>query len=119
MLQTLITETYGGKIDSASDMSILQSLVTKFLTPLAFEDSYVLAEPEDERGTPLLVPEGTEMTQFVKWVNQLPEREPPTYLGLPGNAEKLLLVGHGREMIEKLGVVVGALEEGEVEEGDV
>jgi dynein heavy chain 1 len=46
-------------------------------------------------------------------VNRLPEREPPTYLGLPGNAEKLLLVGHGNTMIENLAKVTDLLDEGE------
>jgi len=47
------------------------------------------------------------------WVNALPEREPPTYLGLPANAEKLLLVDHGKVMIRNLETVAGMLEEGE------
>jgi dynein heavy chain 1, cytosolic len=80
------------------------------MTPAAFEDGYKLADTEVN---PLLVPEGTEMRQFQGWVNRLPEREPPTYLGLPANAEKLLLVEHGREMIKNLERVVGVMEEGE------
>ena len=47
------------------------------------------------------------------WVNKLPEREPPTYLGLPANAEKLLLVGHAKRMIGDLTRVTELLDEGE------
>ena len=47
------------------------------------------------------------------WVNDLPEREPPTYLGLPANAEKLLLVGQAKEMLGGLKRVVEMLDEGE------
>jgi dynein heavy chain 1 len=43
----------------------------------------------------------------------LPEREPPTYLGLPANAEKLLLVGQGRSMIQNLGKITELLDESE------
>ena len=39
------------------------------------------------------------MQDFSAWVSKLPEREPPTYLGLPSDAEKLLLVGQGQRMI--------------------
>ena len=46
-------------------------------------------------------------------VNDLPEREPPTYLGLPANAEKLLLVGQAKEMVGNLKRVVEMLDEGE------
>lgn len=53
------------------------------------------------------------MQDFVEWVDKLPEREPPTYLGLPANAEKLLLVGHGRSTIANVARITEILEEGE------
>jgi dynein heavy chain 1 len=123
MLRTLITETYGGKIDNESDFAQLSSLVSSFLTPAAFDIGHKLIEDipstttspssEDETVDALIVPSGTGMKDFMDWVNRLPEREPPTYLGLPANAEKLLLVGHGRSMIGSLGKITEMLEEGE------
>ncbi|KAF8477357.1 dynein heavy chain, N-terminal region 1-domain-containing protein [Kalaharituber pfeilii] len=110
MMQTLITETYGGKIDDEGDFSQLRSIVERIFTPAAFENDYKLVDTADQ---PLYAPQGTQMKQFMEWVNQLPEREPPTYLGLPANAEKLLLVGHGKGMIKNLGMVIGMLEDGE------
>src|SRR4051794_37568443 len=109
MLRTLITETYGGKIDNESDFALLRSLVESVFTPSAFENDHKLVEGEN----PLYVPQGTGMPQFVEWVNKLPEREPPTYLGLPANAEKLLLVGQGKSLVRDVGLVIGLLEEGE------
>ena len=53
------------------------------------------------------------MKDFMEWVNRLPEREPPTYLGLPANAEKLLLVGHGRDTIANLARITELLDESE------
>ena len=61
----------------------------------------------------MTVPGGTGMKGFMEWVNRLPEREPPTYLGLPANAEKLLLVGQGKNMIANLAKITDILEEGE------
>jgi len=61
----------------------------------------------------LTVPSGTGMPEFMEWVDRLPEREPPTYLGLPANAEKLLLVGHGKSTIENLKRITHILEEAE------
>lgn len=63
----------------------------------------------------LTVPEGNDMKAFMDWVNQLPEREPPTFLGLPANAEKLLLVGHGKDTIDNLRKIGEVLEQGENE----
>ena len=118
LIRTLVTETYGGKIDDEEDFEQLRHLVHRFLTPEAYDDDYMLVQ-----GTPdgdgdatiggLSVPGGTGMKGYLKWVDQLPEREPPTYLGLPANAEKLLLIGHGKKMIENLSKITEVLYEGE------
>lgn len=112
MIRTLVAEMYGGKIDDAGDYQQLENLVNSFLTPAAFEDGYKLVSGV-ENDNLLTLPETTSMRDFVAWVNNLPEREPPTYLGLPANAEKLLLVGHGRKMISDLSRVTTLLDEGE------
>lgn len=120
MLRTLITETYGGKIDNESDFALLTSLVSTILTPAAYEIGHKLVEAtpgyivsEDGADDSLTVPSGTGLKEYMEWVNKLPEREPPTYLGLPANAEKLLLVGLGRSMIGNLGKITEMLDEGE------
>lgn len=121
LLRILITETYGGKIDDEEDFGQLSDIVKQCITPAAFEDGHQLvegakgqeAEMYSERDGGLTVPEGTTMADFMKWVNGLPEREPPTYLGLPANAEKVLLVGHGKETIADVGRLSGILDEGE------
>lgn len=86
----------------------------------AFDDDHKLVEGVHERGDEdsmedggLLVPGGTQLADFMLWVDGLPEREPPTYLGLPANAEKILLVGHGQKTIHNLGRIMELLEEGE------
>lgn len=118
MIRTLITETYGGKIDDEGDFARLTALVGQFMIPAAFESEHKLigempsgGHDGGEEGLP--VPAGTAMKDFMDWVNRLPEREPPTYLGLPANAEKLLLVGDGRSMIGNLRSVTKMLDEGE------
>ena len=91
------------------------------MTPAAFDDDYKLVEgAQDAEGETytegdggLTAPSGTGMPEFMEWVEALPEREPPTYLGLPANAEKLLLVGHGRSTIDNLKRITEILEEGE------
>ena len=121
LLRILITETYGGKIDNETDFAELSRLVDRFMTPEAFENDYKLvkgvsgeeADVFTEGDGSLTVPEGNEMKDLMEWVDRLPEREPPTYLGLPANAEKLLLVGHGRDTIANLARITEFLEETE------
>ena len=128
LIRRLITETYGGKIDSEGDWSQLQALVDKIMVPAAFEEHHSLVEPlpSQERDAltgreddGLIMPSGTTMKDFMNWVHALPEREPPTYLGLPADAEKVLLVGHAREVVKDVSRVVEILEEGdEMVKGD-
>ena len=121
LIRILITETYGGKIDNEEDFQQLSTIVNKNMTPAAFDDGHRLVDgvpAKDGRVVRtgdggLAVPEGTSMADFMKWVDMLPEREPPTYLGLPANAEKLLLVGHGQETMANVGRITQMLEEGE------
>ncbi|KAL5116500.1 dynein heavy chain [Pleosporales sp. CAS-2024a] len=108
MIRTLITEMYGGKIDDADDFGVLGSLVDDCMTPAAFEDGFQIVKSDG-----LELPSATGWKDFMGWVNDLPEREPPTYLGLPANAEKLLLVGQAKEMVGNLKRVVEMLDEGE------
>ena len=121
LIRSLIQIIYGGKIDDEMDAQQLSGLLQAFLTPAAFELDYKLvqaAPPEDgmsskEGNDGLTVPEGNDVKTFLTWVDDLPEREPPTYLGLPANAEKLLLVGHGKKTIENLVKITELLEENE------
>ena len=118
LIRTLVTETYGGKIDDEEDFEQLRRLVNSFLTPEAYDDDHMLVQGtldgDGEKSIGgLMVPGGTGMKGYLKWVDQLPEREPPTYLGLPANAEKLLLVGHGKNMIQNLSKITEVLDEGE------
>lgn len=87
--------------------------------PEAFEDDFDIVKAvstSDHKGDShhkLTLPAAPNWDEFEKWVNGLPEREPPSYLGLPDNAEKLLLMEHGKEMIRNVGSVMKILDESE------
>jgi dynein heavy chain 1 len=40
--------------------------------------------------------------QFIDWISQLPDTQTPSWLGLPNNAEKVLLTTRGNDMVAKL-----------------
>jgi dynein heavy chain 1, cytosolic len=108
---------YGGKIDNDSDFITLRSIVERIITPQAFEDGFLIVEerdPETNQVTGgLSLPNTANWEDFMKWVNDLPEREPPNYLGLPSDAEKKLLAGQANSMVKKLGKIMELLDEGE------
>ena len=120
LIRTLIAEMYGGKIDHEGDFIRLAELVDSCMTPQAFEADYKLVRGasssvgnDAEEAGSLTVPEGNDMKDFITWVNHLPEREPPTFLGLPANAERLLLMNHGRTTIANLAKIAEVLDETE------
>jgi dynein heavy chain 1 len=79
-----------------------------------FEDNFPIVQGGSEGGLGALeLPSETTWKGFMTWVNDLPEREPPTYLGLPANAEKLLLVAHAEDMLRGMKKVMDVLDEGE------
>ena len=114
MLRVLIAEMYGGKVDDAVDFEQLKALVNKTMVADAFEEGFnLIGEVAEDSAIGVPLPSGTAKKDFLQWVKELPEREPPTYLGLPANAEKLLLVAHAEEMLKNLKTVMSVLDEGE------
>lgn len=86
----LIENLYGGKVDNEYDSKILVSLVEMFFTPESFDANYPLYRTEDPNENVLKMPEGIKYSQFLHWVEKLPDLESPTWSGLPPNVEKLL-----------------------------
>jgi len=41
------------------------------------------------------MPEGIRREQFLQWTEALPDAQSPSWLGLPNNAEKVLLTTQG------------------------
>lgn len=120
MMRHLIVICYGGKIDNDEDQRRLRQLVEHLLVPETFDDGFdVLKAVSTNEGHSIneqhdfTLPSSTQWGEFESWVNALPEREPPSYLGLPENAEKLLLVEHGRDMVRNMGKVMKILDESE------
>ena len=48
------------------------------------------------------MPEGIRRDQFLQWIEALSDRQHPAWLGLPNNAEKVLLTTRGTDMVAKL-----------------
>lgn len=98
----LIENLYGGKVDNEYDSKILVSLVEKFFTPESFDSSYPLFDVEDEKIVPLKMPDGIRYSQFLSWVEKLPDSESPTWSGLPLNVEKILKSEQTARTVHKL-----------------
>ncbi|EIW66046.1 hypothetical protein TREMEDRAFT_35527 [Tremella mesenterica DSM 1558] len=99
-LRTLIKQAvYGGRVDSDFDQRIVDAFVDRIFSPKAYDADFMLVD-RAEGG--LAGPEGTQIQQYIKWTQALPEREPPAWLALPGSAEGLVAVAEGEGVMNKL-----------------
>lgn len=109
-LVTLLAQSiYGGKIDNAFDQRLLASFLGKLFTARSFEADFALvANVDGVAGGPngqrhITMPDGTRRDQFLKWIDELAaHQQTPSWLGLPNNAEKVLLTTRGTDLIGKL-----------------
>lgn len=105
-LVTLLSQCiYGGKIDNDYDQRLLTSFLRKLFTPRSFEADFALvANVDGAQGSPrhITMPDGTRRDHFLKWIESLADRQTPSWLGLPNNAEKVLLTTRGTDLISKL-----------------
>lgn len=124
MIRSLLVITYGGKIDSEQDYERLRDLVDALITPATFDNDFDVVQAVFDASTPkglsdegnvarLALPTATSWDGFKAWIMGLPEREPPSYLGLPADAEKMLLIEQGKSMISNMAKVMKMLDESE------
>ncbi|KAK3805063.1 MAG: dynein heavy chain [Linnemannia elongata] len=99
-IRTLLSQSvYGGRVDSDVDQQLLESFVNSFFRPECYDLNFKLVESSADDEAGLVAPEGTKMSQFLDWVSELPEREPPTWLRLPATAERVLSTHKGSVLI--------------------
>ena len=84
-------------------MRLLDSFLEQLLTEKSFDPDYPLFRQTRGDQTILTIPEGaTKKSHFLKWIDNLPSVESPIWLGLPENAEVLLLTKKGQAVFRKL-----------------
>ncbi|MPC14667.1 Dynein heavy chain, cytoplasmic [Portunus trituberculatus] len=103
-LATLMSQCiYGGKIDNEFDQRLLTSFLNKLFTPKSFDPEFPLVcNVDGVENQNITMPDGIRRDQFMQWVESLTDRQTPSWLGLPNNAEKVLLTTRGTDMLSKL-----------------
>lgn len=94
---------YGGKIDNDFDQRLLTSFLNKLFTAQSFEADFPLVLGIDgQADKKITMPEGIRRDQFLHWVDSLSDQQTPSWLGLPNNAEKVLLTNRSTDLVVKL-----------------
>uniref|UniRef100_A0A8C8JGC9 Cytoplasmic dynein 1 heavy chain 1 n=1 Tax=Oncorhynchus tshawytscha TaxID=74940 RepID=A0A8C8JGC9_ONCTS len=101
-LKTLMAQSiYGGRIDNEFDQRLLNTFLDRIFTTGSFDSEFKLAFKVDGHKD-IKMPEGIRREEFMHWVEMLPDTQTPSWLGLPSNAEKVLLTTQGTDMMGKM-----------------
>jgi dynein heavy chain 1 len=100
-LRELIASTcYGGRVDNEFDLRSLESLLQRLFTPESYGLSYSLllnSSPDNNQPT---LPEGKGRAAFLGWAHELPEAQVPAWLGLPEDADVVLLTQQAQTVLD-------------------
>jgi dynein heavy chain 1 len=103
-IQTLLRESiYGGRIGTEFDQLLLKSLLSKYLTPKAYESDFKLVDGETREDSiflPSLTNDSKE-EQLRAFLDALPDSNPPTWLGLPAAAHTVLLSNQATSLLHR------------------
>lgn len=95
---------YGGRIDNGFDQRLLDSFLNQIFTTKSFDSDFAIVNtPRPADGAVVITaPEGSKRADFLSWVESLPATDSPSWLGLPENAELLLLETKANATLQKL-----------------
>jgi len=105
-IRTLLADCiYGGKIDNEFDQRLMKSFLEKLFVPTSFDGDFNLVKGVLEssgQNRDVKMPDGIRRDQFLAWVEALEDQTTPDWLGLPNNAERVLLSSLGQDIVLKL-----------------
>ena len=85
-------------MDNEFDMRLLSSFLEQLFTPHSFDRDFPLTSGSPDTKF-LTVPEGTTRAHFMQWIDALPDKSTPGWLGLPDNAETLVSTNKGNNLL--------------------
>lgn len=74
---------------------LLDVFLGKLFTMKIFDSDFVLVNDIDGKLSPLHVPDDTTRDKLLMWVHNIKHVQMPNWIGLPNNAEKVLLTLRG------------------------
>jgi dynein heavy chain 1 len=123
-LQALMNQViYGGRIDNEFDQSRLEAFVNSLFVAQAYDLNFPLASgwnTKDNAYKPMVtMPDTKDHAGFKAWVDGMSDVNSPELLGLPSNAESMLLSHAGEHMCYELLALQDHGGDSEGQEGEV
>jgi len=95
--ETFCKGVFGGRVTKPADQEVLEKLVNSIFVSKCFDVGFKLVDIED---SPCL-PDGSSKEECFDWINSLPSKTPPTWVGLDGSAEETRDMMIARSVKEK------------------
>ena len=85
------------------DQAILDGFIDSLFSQAIYDSGFQLTPAASTDGRDaLLAPEDNRVEGMLSWCKTLPERQPPTWVGLPANAESVLAQADAKAFLAKL-----------------
>lgn len=109
-LRTLLAQSiYGGRVDNEFDQRTLRSLVDRIFVPESFDIGFpLLMAPTPEAAAAVVAPDQTSYKDCLEWADALSVVESPAWLGLPDDADLLLMANQTKRVLRKVTTMQGS-----------
>eukprot|EP00928_Gymnodinium_smaydae_P025254 TRINITY_DN20180_c0_g1_i4.p1 TRINITY_DN20180_c0_g1~~TRINITY_DN20180_c0_g1_i4.p1 ORF type:complete len:4280 (-),score=1133.62 TRINITY_DN20180_c0_g1_i4:296-13135(-) len=98
-IRTVLEEAvYGGRIDNAFDHMGLKSFIGHLFCEASFNAGFSLNISATKESS-LLFPDARTRDQFVEWIQALPAKGNPQWIGLPEDAEQMLRINRANHTL--------------------
>ena len=102
------------------DQAVLDGFIDSLFSQAIYDSGFQLTPASSTDGRDaLLAPEDNRIEGMLSWCKTLPERQPPTWVGLPANAESVLAQADAKAFLAKLRALRSRSEDEETVADDV
>ena len=81
--------------------ALLESFLSQLFAASLYDADYQLVHADGDSAA-IVAPEARKKAEFLSWIQSLPDTQTPAWLGLPSNAELVLLSNQGNQMVVKV-----------------
>ncbi|CAJ1328908.1 unnamed protein product [Effrenium voratum] len=100
-LRSILSESiYGGRVDNEFDHAVLKAFINHLFRAESFERDFNL-NMESSKEHCLSSPDGRKREQFLEWIDNLPAKGSPTWVGLPVHAEQMLRINRANHTLQR------------------
>lgn len=100
-IRSILSESiYGGRVDNEFDHAVLKAFIHHLFRAESFDADFSL-NMESAKDQCLRSPDGRKRDQFLEWIDNLPAKGSPTWVGLPVHAEQMLRINRANHTLAR------------------